>query len=94
MLTASMSVPAFFRKETAASRTRSPTTAGCGHRQLGSSNTNGCGGPRKMVRERTKATIAATRIPMRYIEARTTAGKRNQVFPTATFGTNALHKSK
>ncbi len=89
-----MSVPAFFKKDTAASRTRSATTATCGHRQLGSSNTKGCGGPRKIVRERIKATIAATRIPTRYMEAKTTAGKRIQEFPTATFGTNALHKSK
>ena len=94
MLTASIRVPAFFKNDTAASRTRSATTANCGQRQLGSSRTNGCGGPRKIVREKIKATTAATRIPMRYMEAKTTAGKRIQEFPTVTSGTNALHRSR
>ena len=62
-LIATISVPAFCRNDQAASRARSSTTAGRGHRQLGSSITKGCGGPLKMVRDRLRATSAATTIP-------------------------------
>ena len=94
MLMATISVPAFWRNDQTASRTRSSTTDHRGHRQPGSSITKGCGGPRNSVRDSSSATMAAVATPTAYMPANTTAGSRSQGNPTAMLGTNPPHSRR